>query len=261
MPKKYLYSITVATITFLTVSTYQVANGQEFVTDGLVLYYSFDKDTVTKNKVKDLSGEGNDGKIEGKLKSMDGPPKGDFGQAFEYEGDVDCYVEIPALGDWEQVSIECWAMENEFGGIQGIVSTWMWEPGKVHFKFEGNEIQVHKNDGVKIRMPAEAETWYHIIYTSDPKDGGDDKSLKLYVDGELIQEGRAGETPENMKERRVGSEHDGRFLKGAIDEVRIYDRILKEKEVKQNFKIKSNNMPVDPLDKLTTSWGYLKSRM
>ena len=176
MPKKYLYSITVATIIFLTVSTYQVANGQEFVTDGLVLYYSFDKDTVTKNKVTDLSGEGNDGKIEGKLKSMDGPPKGDFGQAFEYEGDADCYVEIPALGDWEQVSIECWAMENEFNNIQGIVSTSMWEAGKVHFKFEGNQIQVHKNDGVKIRMAAEAETWYHIIYTSDPKDG-DRKSV------------------------------------------------------------------------------------
>ena len=58
-----------------------------------------------------------------------------------------------------------------------------------------------------------------------------------------------------MKERRVGSEHNGRFLKGAIDEVRIYDRILDEKEVEQNFKIKSNNMLVDPLDKLTTSWG------
>ena len=64
-----------------------------------------------------------------------------------------------------------------------------------------------------------------------------------------------------MKERRVGSEHNGRFLKGAIDEVRIYDRILDEKEVEQNFKIKSNNMPVDPLDKLTPSWGYLKYRM
>ena len=64
-----------------------------------------------------------------------------------------------------------------------------------------------------------------------------------------------------MKERRVGSEHNGRFLIGAIDEVRIYDRILDEKEVEQNFKIKSNNMPVDPLDKLTTSRGYLKSRI
>ena len=152
MPKKYLYSITVATIIFLTVSTYQVANGQEFVTDGLVLYYSFDKDTVTKNKVTDLSGEGNDGKLIGKLKSMDGPPKGDFGQAFEYEGDADCYVEIPALGDWEQVSIECWAMENEFGGIQGIVSTWMWEPGKVHFKFEGNRYKF-------IRMMSLRSAW------------------------------------------------------------------------------------------------------
>lgn len=260
MFRNHLLLIAIVTIAFLTVSISQVANGQEFVTDGLVLYYSFDKDTVTKNKVTDLSGEGNDGKIEGKLKSIDGPPKGDFGQAFEYVGDADCYVEIPALGDWEQVSIECWAMENSFGGIQGIVSTWMWEPGKVHFKFEGNQIQVHKNDGVKISMNAEAEKWYHIIYTSDPKDGGA-KSLKLYVDGELIQEGAAGKALENMKERRVGSEHNGRFLIGAIDEVRIYDRILEEKEVKQNSEIKSNNMPVDPLDKLTTSWGYLKSRM
>ena len=117
MFRNHLLLIAIVTIAFLTVSISQVANGQEFVTDGLVLYYSFDKDTVTKNKVTDLSGEGNDGKIEGKLKSIDGPPKGDFGQAFEYVGDADCYVEIPALGDWEQVSIECWAMENSFGGI------------------------------------------------------------------------------------------------------------------------------------------------
>ena len=35
----------------------------------------------------------------------------------------------------------------------------MWEAGKVHFKFEGNQIQIHKNDGIKIRHAAEAETW------------------------------------------------------------------------------------------------------
>ena len=76
MFRNHLLLIAIVTIAFLTVSISQVANGQEFVTDGLVLYYSFDKDTVTKNKVTDLSGEGNDGKIEGKLKSIDGPPKG-----------------------------------------------------------------------------------------------------------------------------------------------------------------------------------------
>ena len=118
-------------------------------------------------------------------------------------------------------------------------------------------MQVHKNDGVKIRMVAEEEKWYHIICTSDPKDGGA-KSLELYVDGELIQEGTAGKIPENMNERRVGSEHDGRFLIGAIDEVRIYNRVLEEKEVTQNFNIKPNDMPVNLLDKLTTSLGIFQ---
>ena len=29
-----------------------------------------------------------------------------------------------------------------------------------------------------------------------------------------------------MDARRIGSEHDGRYLGGTIDEVRIYDRVL-----------------------------------
>ena len=42
-------------------------------------------------------------------------------------------------------------------------------------------------------------------------------------------------TPENMDERRIGSEHDGRYLQGMIDEVRIYERVLDEDEVMQNY--------------------------
>jgi len=64
-----------------------------------------------------------------------------------------------------------------------------------------------------------------------------------------------------MNERRIASEHNGRFLNGMIDEVRIYDRILTEKEVTQNFKIKSNKLAVDPADKVATTWGYLKSKI
>ncbi|MDP6597871.1 MAG: LamG domain-containing protein [Candidatus Poribacteria bacterium] len=247
-----------ATILFLMLFTASVlltglTPAQEFVTDGLVAFYSFDKDTVKGDTLNDVFGK-KDAKIFEKPKLVPGK----FGEAFEYKAKG--YVEIPKLGDWKQVSIECWANEKQFSGIQGIVSTWMWAAGKVHFKFEGGEIQVHKNDGVKIRMKCKEEQWYHIIYTSDPKDGGA-KSLKLYVDGELIQEGQAGKTPENMNERRIASEHNGRFLNGMIDEVRIYDRILTEKEVTQNFKIKSNKLAVDPADKVATTWGYLKSKI
>ena len=252
-----------ATILFLIFFTVLVSftglsQAQEFVTDGLVAFYSFDKDTVKGDTLNDVFGKEN-AKIFEKPKLVPGK----FGEAFEFQAKG--YVEIPKLGDWEQVSIECWANVKQLIGTQGIVSTWMWAAGKVHFKFretaDGGEIQVHKNDGVKIRMmKCKEEQWYHIIYTSDPKDGGA-KSLKLYVDGELIQEGQAGKTPENMNERRIASEHNGRFLKGMIDEVRIYDRILTEKEVKQNFKIKSNKLAVDPADKVATTWGDLKSKI
>ncbi len=225
------------------------ANAQDFVTDGLVAMYTLNEADIDGKVVKDALGK-QDAKMIGKLKSVEGP----MGDALEFEGDAENYVEIPALGAFEKVSIECWALEGQFGGIQGIVSTWQWAAGKVHFKFEGNQIQVHKNDGVKISLNAETETWYHIIYTSDTKED----ELKLYVDGELVDEGTAGGTPENMDERRIGSEHDGRFLIGMIDNVRIYDRILDEDEVMQNFESESDSLPVEPAGKLSTTWGYLK---
>lgn len=236
---------------FLAMFSYvNAADAQDFVTDGLVSIYTLNEADIEGKTVKDIFG-GKDAKIEGTLTSVEGATDG-TGEALEFEGDS--YIEIPAMGEFDHVSIECYALEGQFGGIQGIVSTWQWAPGKVHFKFEGNQIQVHKNDGVKIRLDAEAERWYHIIYTSNTKDN----ELKLYVDGELVDEGNAGTTPELMDERRIGSEHDGRFLIGMIDNVRIYDRILDEDEVAQNFESQSDQLPVEPAGKLSTTWGYLK---
>lgn len=225
---------------------------QDFVTDGLVAMYTLNEADMDGDTVKDVLGK-NDAELVGKLAFVPGATAG-TGEAMEFEGDPDNYVEIPNLGDFEYVSLECYALEGQFGGIQGIVSTWQWAAGKVHFKFEGNQIQVHKNDGVKIRFAAETETWYHIVYTSNTKDD----ELKLYVDGELVDEGAAGVAPENMQERRIGSEHDGRYLIGMMDNVRIYDRILDEDEVMQNFESKSDQLPVEPAGKLSATWGYLK---
>lgn len=228
------------------------ADAQDFVTDGLVAIYTLNEADIDGKVVKDIFG-GNDAELVGNLKSVEGATDGS-GEALEFEGKPDNYVEIPALGEFDYVTIECYALEGQFDPTQGIVSTWLWVPGKVHFKFSANEIQVHKNDGVKIRVAAENETWYHIVYTSNTKDN----ELKLYVDGELVDEGNSGTTPENMDERRIGSEHDGRYLTGMIDNVRIYDRILDEKEVEQNFESQSDQLPVEPAGKLSTTWGYLK---
>ena len=236
-------------ISLLLIATVSV-NAQEFVTDGLKAFYTLDDADIDGVTVKDVSGNGNDAKIIGKLKSVGGQ----LDEALEFDRGPN-YVEIPAMGAWEQVSIDCWAYSVDLAlDYQGIVSTWQWTAGKVHFKFQGGQIQVHKNDGVKITFNAEIDTWYHIIYTTDTKEN----ELKLYVDGELAAEGAAGATLENMDERRIGSEHDGRFLNGMMDDVRIYDRVLSEKEVEQNFNVTSNEMAVSLKDKLATRWGHLK---
>jgi hypothetical protein len=225
-------------------------HAQEFVTDGLVAFYTLDKSDIDGDIVKDVSGNGNDAKIIGKLKSV----KGQIDECLQFDRGQN-YVEIPKLGAWEQGSIDCWAYTVDLNlDYQGIVSTWQWVAGKIHFKFESSQIQVHKNDGVKITFNAEPNKWYHIIYTCDTKKN----ELKLYVNGELASVGTSGATPQNMDERRIGSEHDGRYLNGMVDDVRLYNRVLSEKGVKQNFNVKSNEMAVKPKDKLATCWGHLK---
>ncbi len=230
------------------------AAAQDFVTDGLVVMYTFDKNGVDGDKLIDAAtddGESQDGIIHGNPESIEGV----IGEAFKFDGSPNVYVQIPEMGDWEAVSVEVWAREDAFAGIQGIVSTWQWTSGKVHFKFEGNQIQVDKNGVGKIRFDAQAETWYHIVYTTDAPGN----VLILYVDGEEQQRDEDGNGAlENMNERRIGSEHDGRFLNGAIDEVRIYNRVLEPEEVEKNFNAETNSLSVDPRGKMASAWAELK---
>ena len=228
------------------------AQAQQYVTDGLIAFWTLDDADINGDTVNDVSGSGNDATIMGTLASVPGV----IGEALEFDRGAN-YVEIPDMGEMEQNSLECWAYVADLSHqYQGIISTYGWTAGKVHFKFQDSQIQVDKNGVGKIQLDAEAETWYHIIYTQGIDDG-----IKLYVDGVLVAElASAGAVPENWHERRIGSEHDeGRYLDGMIDEVRVYDRILDANEVEQNFGVLSNDTTaVEPDSKLATTWSSIK---
>ena len=131
---------------------------KDFVVDGLIAMYTLNEGDLDGDVVMDTSGNDNHAKLIGKLDFVEGP----IGDAFEFKAAANNYVEIPDMGDFDFASVECYALQTQFGGIQGIVSTWQWVAGKVHFKFQENQIQVDKNGGSKIRFNAEAEKWYHI---------------------------------------------------------------------------------------------------
>jgi len=212
---------------------------QEFVTEGLVAFRTFDEDDVDIDGGVAYDILGNcDAVI---FTTVTPVEEGKTEEALEFDG-MGGYLEIPPLGDegFPQASVECRALVHDLSPqYQGIVSTTGWSPGVVHFKFEQSEIQVHKQDGVKLRSPAEVDTWYHIVYTADTETN----ELKLYVNGELVAEGTAGATLQNMSNRRIESEYNGRYLNGIIDEVRIYNRVLTPEEVLQNYEVESNDLP------------------
>jgi hypothetical protein len=239
---------------FVVLFVVTLANAQTFVNNGLVAMWTLDKASISGNTVKDVSGSGNNATIKGTLASIPGV----IGECLQFDGTADNYVEIPPMGSFEQVSLECWAMEDTFNGIQGIISTWAWDAGKVHFKFESNQIQVDKNGGGKIFYADVAEgTWYHIVYTTDTTAN----THSLYVNGKFIIDGPGGTEPEKWDERRIGSEYDGRWLIGKIDEVRVYNRVLTANEIANNFTVKSNDLAaVKPAGKLSTCWGEIKDK-
>lgn len=240
---------------FLTASS--IISAEEFVTDGLIGFWPLDKDNIKGDTAADIFGK-NPGKIQGGPKII---KEGKIFEALEFDGKDD-YVQLPNMGNPPEVTVEAWTLAHAMppaahGCCIGIVSAApndQWKAGTVHFKYEAQQITVHKQDGVKVRFPkAELDEWYHAVYTCDTKKN----ELMLYVNGEFIGKGNAGKEPNNLTHIVIASEHEGRYLPGVVDEVRIYKRILTEKEIKKNFEIETR--AVSAGGKLPLTWAMLKA--
>jgi len=235
-----------------------VAQSQEaeYVTDGLIGFWTMDEEDIQGNTVKDVSGNNNHGKMEGNLKII----AGKIEEALSFDGKDD-FIDLPDLGNEVAVSVDLWAIASQpFPDIRGLLSTFdppQWKAGSVHFKFENNQIDILKNGGGRIQVPAKPDVWYHVGYTCDTKAD----ELTLYVNGEAIDTVRAGVVPNNLTSLRIGSEHEGRFFPGILDEVRLYNRALTEDEMSQNFEVTANELAVRSVGRLAIRWGALKQEV
>jgi len=245
------YFVLIVSISFIFTSS---AQSQEYVTDGLLGFWTMDREDIKGNVARDVSGNNNHGEMGGDPEIV----KGKIEEALHFDGEDD-YVGIPDLGNEPSVSVEVWAIiEQPFADIRGMVSTFdppQWKAGTVHFKFEAGNIDILKNDGERIQIPAEPNVWYHCAYTCDTEVN----ELKLFINGELMGNVKAGAEPNNLTHLRIGSEHDGRYFPGILDEVRLYNRALTDEEIEQNYKVKANSLAVNYREKLGVCWGKLKA--
>jgi len=224
-----------------------------------VLLYTFE--TGAGNTVKDLSGNKNDGKLMGP-KWGEGTPGG--GLVFEGNGPRD-FVEIPdsdSLDLTEGLTVEMWM----------YLEAWSTAGGTGATKELAYKVGPRSDKKVLIRMTTDAlawgaavvagktgvplKKWTHIAGTYDAKSG----EGKIYIDGTLDGEGKiGGEIVPNNDVLWLGR-GAGPFLEGRMDEVRISNIARSQQEIQELMnKGIDGVLAVKPQDKLTITWGRLKS--
>ena len=241
------------------------------IEDGLIGYWSFDKDTVKGNTVMDIWGN-QDAEMIGKLEIVPGK----FGEAVQLGGGAGARVQITddikkAELPSKEMTVELWAWDEQFiewgGYIVAVQDNGAFEKGWLlgtrwkAFSFALSSEDADDGDGLLTYLNSanlyDVNEWYHVVGTYDSKE------MKIYVNGKL--EGTSGVQSGaiNYPDRvffSIGAYKDDNedFVhKGMLDEVRLYDRALSEKEVSNN--LQAEGLAVEPAGKLSLTWGQIKA--
>lgn len=245
------------------------------VEDGLVAYWTFDKDTVKiKTEAVDL--------LSGLAAAVHGDPElapasdCKVGECILFDGSVDYFLvedsEPPTIDrDWEEISLECWvyinALDDSWNRIislddmpsnTAVASLYYDDDDNQHgfFVRAGGQSTQAAKDNVLEDIPL--EEWLHLTGTYDGS------TVHYYVNGKLEKKYamKGGKLPKGGLLLGIGDRSDGcdcDTIQGYIDEFRIYDRVLTSAEVENNMK--ATGLDVSPTEShLSVTWGHIKAR-
>ena len=217
----------------------------------LVGYWSFD----LEDGAKDLTGNGHDGFIQGNPTFVDGR----FGEALEFNGFSD-FVAIPhdpAISELEALSVSAWIQAKKHGTWvaiieKGVHGNWSYgffvEPdGTLSFEIStgpNNKLTCCVGDVALI-----IGEWYHIFASYDGE------FVKVFVNGKMEGVMKASD-PVHITDGfplTIGSRNGRNHFTGIVDELSIWNSAISATEAMRPF-------PVQPADKLPTSWSKIKSK-
>jgi probable HAF family extracellular repeat protein len=212
------------------------------VPDGLTAHWKLDESSGTT--ASDSSGNGHNGDLLGGFSFDSNSVTGIMSGALDFNG-VNDYVNCPTISfDANgQYTYSVWFSPNNIavGNIPGVISDEDYSAG-TGFVLYYEEPEVYLWSGAAIDKVAatysnlsnDGSTWYHIAFTYDGNSGHG--SGTLYLDGEY-EDGYTDERfANNSGNFKIGVlEEWPDYFKGAIDDVRIYDRVLSADEIRRLY--------------------------
>ena len=245
------------------------------VEDGLVAYWSFNKDTVKiKTEAVDV--------LSGLVAAVHGDPElapssdCKVGECVLFDGSVDRLIvedsNPPKIDrDWDEITLECWvyitALDDSWNRIislddmptnSAVVSLYYDDDDNQHgfFVRAGGKSTVAAQDNVLEDIPI--EEWLHLAGTYDGA------TVHYYVNGKQAKKYamKGGKIPKGGLLLGIGDRSDGcdcDTIQGYLDEFRIYDRALSAAEVQNNMN--ATGLDVSPTtNHLSITWGHIKAR-
>ena len=238
----------------------------------LVIYYSFDADTLVEGDIIDLSVSGNDGLLQGQNLNI---VPGQVNECLEFPGDAANYIAvrnlfyetaIPAL------SIAVWIKTPQ----RGLIASW---DRSEFFRFAAGDDQLGNTTFVAFdnccqplsdwhgSVEVTDDEWHHVVVTFN------EDWKRIYVDGELDTEAVPAQSVIGPKLTRYGfigigseaEEFNGTkgptnfAFKGLMDEFLMFHRVLSAEEVERIATATGNPFAIDPKEKLSTTWAILKN--
>lgn len=215
------------------------------LTDGLVAYYPFSGDAT------DATGNGHDGMVSGPTLTSD--RYGSTDSAYSFDGDAD-YIDIPYDSEIEPpiFSISLWfktdmavdgcIINSDPDGASTHHGYHLWIEESPPHPYDLGTLTYYVDHSTGPEAPhsnltysddaLNDDVWHHIaaLYDGIPR---------LYVDGDLHDTGEDRPYPQTGASIRIGMmRYDWSpplycYFDGAIDDIRIYNRVLTEDEIDQ----------------------------
>ncbi|MDE0483536.1 MAG: LamG domain-containing protein [Candidatus Poribacteria bacterium] len=239
----------------------------------LVIYYSFDKDTLKDGEILDGSENENHGVLLGNLKIVDGK----VNECMEFPGGAANYIAVQNhhyANLFPELTLAVWVKTPQ----RGMIASWDRSEffrfavgddvgGNAATTFVAFDVCCPIRDWFSKTDVAD-DDWHHVVATFDAE------MKRIYVDGELDVEA-VTDTNNKMIGKAItrygfigiGSEAaafnagvgPNWAFNGLMDEFLMYHRALSEEEVERLSKASGNPFAVEPVDKLSITWGRIKS--
>ncbi len=259
---KHQCSIVLVCLIFM---MFSVAITMAALTDGLVAHWPLDEGDG--NVAHDASGNGHDGTLDGDPTWVlaDDAKIGAGALSFDGVDDVLSIGSFDVVGG-SGITIAGWFILDREGDDPRIVSKAAAGSTQDHWFMLGTKISEKK---LRFRLKTDDVTgdlkggtvdvgvWIHAVATWDGS------TMRLYMDGvEVGSLSKGGDLSVDPKvEMAIGNQPpasgDAAPLPGIIDDVAIWNRALTAEEING---LMANGIPaaVEPIEKLTTTWGAIK---